>query len=231
LDSLTREQVRSIDACAIETLGVPGVVLMENAGRNCADRIETFLVGEGSRRVAIVAGKGNNGGDGHVIARHLRNRGAGVEVFLLADDSEITGDAATNLAIIRNLGVTVHSPQQCSADALGEAIGQGGFDLIVDAIGGTGISGALRGSLAEAVEQVNGVASRESIPVVAVDIPTGLDCDTGQADGPAIRAALTVTFVARKVGFDQPGSREYTGEVVVVDIGIDPADVLDKQGG
>jgi hydroxyethylthiazole kinase-like uncharacterized protein yjeF len=228
VDSLSRDQVRSIDRIAIETLGVPGVVLMENAGRNCADEIERFMRGVSARRMAVVAGKGNNGGDGYVIARQLHNRGARVEVFLLADDDAIAGDAAVNLTIIRNLALPIHSPADARPESLGQRLLDGAFDLIVDAIGGTGISGTLRGGLAEAVEQVNRAAAVGSIPVVAVDIPTGLNCDTGRAEGPAIRADRTVTFVARKMGFDQPASLEFTGEVAVVDIGIDPADVLGR---
>ncbi len=214
--SLSRREVRAFDRLAIEVWGVPGVVLMENAGRNAADTIERFLQAADGKAVAIVAGRGNNGGDGFVIARHLRLRGAEPVVFLVADPTRLSGDAATHFAILAHVGVKVRHRQ---ADALGDLADElRPFDLIVDAVGGTGIKGALRGHPAEAVQQIN-AAGR---PVVAVDIPTGLDCDTGQAPGPAVRAALTVTFVARKTGFDAPGAAGYTGDVVVVDIGVRP---------
>lgn len=226
--SLTREEVRSVDRCAIEKLKIPGMILMENAGRNAADAIEHFwltvvdadadTIAETS--VAIVAGGGNNGGDGFVIARHLANRKARVVTFLVAKMEKIQGDAAINLAVIRNLG---HDLRNISGDDiidLAEELKK--FDLIVDAAGGTGISGPLRGDIAMAVEQINNTAEDCGINVVSIDIPTGLDCDTGLAMGPTVRADLTITFVARKIGFDNPTSEEYTGEVQVVDIGIDP---------
>lgn len=299
---LTREEVRAVDQAAIRHLGVRGLVLMENAGRNAADAIERFLgatglspVGRGMsappmrgegllpsrpagvspasgdsevrhpqadsfslggaedgpvpvlRRVAIVAGAGNNGGDGFVVARHLAMRGAAVTIFLVAPPEKIAGDAAANLAILRKLG---HAIVSCESKGPGNraqapfsndekgvsphfraiplltlAEELRGYDVIVDAIGGTGIQGALRGETAVAVEQVN-AAGR---PVVALDIPTGLDCDTGQAVGATIRAAMTVTFVARKKGFDAPGSERFTGEVIVADIGI-PAEIAWKIG-
>jgi len=218
-ESLTREQVRRLDRCAIETAGVPGVVLMENAGRNTADEIERFLGGAAAgRSIAIVAGAGNNGGDGFVIARHLAMRGATVTTFLVAPAGKVAGDAAVNLAILRELA---HDVRDVCENLPGLARKLAGADLVVDAVGGTGISGTLRGGLASAVEQINAAAR----PVVAVDIPTGLDCDSGAADGPVVRAAMTVTMLARKKGFDNPDAAAFTGEVRVVDIGI-PPDVI-----
>ncbi len=186
-------------------------------------RIEQSAVGSArttlmSKRVAVVAGAGNNGGDGFVIARHLAMRGAEVVTFLVAPEAKIAGDAAVNLAILRNLGHDIRPLD--SAAIAGLAARLAGFDAVVDAVGGTGIQGALRGDTAVAVEQMN-AAGR---PVIAVDIPTGLDCDTGEALGPTVRAAVTVTFAARKLGFDAPRSRQYTGQVVVADIGV-PADL------
>jgi NAD(P)H-hydrate epimerase len=219
--SLTRDQTRAIDRFAIEQLGVPGVVLMENAGRLCADAVGDFLHGPAGRKVAICAGAGNNGGDGFVVARHLSMRSASVVVFLVSPADKLSGDAEINYRIARNLGLDIREVH--SAELANLSMELRGFDVIVDAVGGTGICGALRGDIAVAVEQIN-AAGR---PVVAVDIPTGLDCDTGQAEGPAVRAKLTVTMVARKKGFDAPASAEYTGEVRVVDIGI-PAEVVER---
>jgi NAD(P)H-hydrate epimerase len=235
--SLTRDQVRAIDRHATLVLGVPGVVLMENAGRGAADAIEAFLGGPSGRAcnrlggpkgllhaelrspvagkaVAVVAGAGNNGGDGYVVARHLHIRGARPAVFLVAEEGRIAGDALVNLEIIRKLGLDIRQVSAADMGRLSKELAA--FDLIVDAVGGTGIQGPLRGAQAAAVEQIN-AAGR---PVVALDIPTGLDCDTGAADGPVIRAALTVTFAARKKGFDAPGAAAYTGKVVVADIGV-----------
>lgn len=216
MESLSRDQVRRLDRCAIETVGVPGVVLMENAGRGAADAVEEFLGGAAGTSVAIVAGAGNNGGDGFVIARHLQMRGSRTVTFLIAPEDKISGDARTHLDILRKLGHDVRPVAGPGLEGLAEMLK--GFDLLVDAVGGTGIRGELRGDLAAAVEQIN-AAGR---PVVAVDIPTGLDCDTGQVHGPAVRAAMTVTFVARKKGFDAEGASDYTGRVRVADIGVPP---------
>ncbi|HDY64648.1 MAG TPA: NAD(P)H-hydrate epimerase [Phycisphaerae bacterium] len=216
MKSLTREEVRRMDRYAIDRLKVPGVVLMENAGRNVADAIEQFLDGLAGKSVSIVAGAGNNGGDGFVIARHLANRAGRVVSFLVAPEGKTTGDAAVNLTIIRNLG---HDIRQVTPENVGKLSDSlRGFDLIVDAVGGTGIAGGLQGIIATAVEQIN-AAGR---PVVAVDIPTGLDCDTGTTAGPAVKADLTVTFLARKKGFDSERAGQYTGKVVVAGIGVSP---------
>lgn len=224
--SLTREQARAIDRCAIETLGVPGIVLMENAGRRCADAVGGFLGGDpAGRKIAICAGAGNNGGDGFVMARHLAMREATVTVFLLSPAQKLVGDAETNYRIAERLGLDIR--EVVGSDALGGLSKElAPFDVVVDAVGGTGIRGALRGDVASAVEQINAAG----LPVVAVDIPTGLDCDTGAAEGPAVRAKMTATMIARKKGFDAPGSAEFTGKVRVVDIGI-PADVVARMAG
>ena len=219
MSALSREQVRSIDRAAIETLGIPGVILMENAGRQCADAVEGFLGSAQGRSVAIVAGAGNNGGDGYVVARHLDLRGARTTTFIVVPAEKITGDARVNLDALRGLKHDVRELSGGRIARLAEMLKD--FDVVVDAVGGTGIRGALRGDAATAVEQIN-AAGR---PVIAVDIPTGLDCDTGAAAGPAVRAKLTVTFLARKIGFDRPGAAEYTGEVRVADIGIPPETV------
>ena len=143
-------------------------------------------------------------------------RGAKVVTFLTGPEEKITPDAAVNQNVIRNLAHDVRPVSPADVEGLGGQLAK--LDLIVDAVGGTGIRGPLRGTAAELVRQIN-AAGR---PVVAVDIPTGLDCDTGEAPDPTVRAAMTVTFVARKKGFDAPGAAEYTGQVRVADIGIPP---------
>ncbi|MCJ7543979.1 MAG: NAD(P)H-hydrate epimerase [Phycisphaerae bacterium] len=218
--ALSREEVRRIDRLAIETLGVSGLVLMENAGRGAADAIGDFLGGSvASKVIAIVAGSGNNGGDGFVVARHLAMRGASVSTFLVCPGDKLTPDAEANLAILRELGHDVRDLAAGDLGGLAEQLRR--FEVVVDAVGGTGIRGALRGQMAAAAEAIS-AAGR---PVVAIDIPTGLDCDTGTAAGAAVRAAMTVTFVARKKGFDAPGAAAYTGRVIVADIGV-PAEAV-----
>ncbi len=222
--ALSRDEVRSIDAHAIDTLEIPGVVLMENAGRNAAQAVLEHLGDASGKRVAIVAGAGNNGGDGLVVLRQLRRARLGqLTAFLVAPEEKFSGDAAVNLTAAKNLRCDLRDATE-TVDELSAELAN--FDLIVDAVGGTGIRGALRGDLATAVEQINDAGA----DVIAIDIPTGLDCDTGQAEGPAVRARRTVTFVARKKGFDADGASEYTGEVIVADIGI-PAEAVAEMAG
>jgi len=224
---LGRREVRNIDSFAINRLAVPGVVLMENAGKNTAQVIDDFLCGSAGRRIAVVAGSGNNAGDGFVVARHLAIRGGRVVTFLISLPEKLTGDARINYDILKNLKLPVEVMDEKTLHALAGRLA--GFDLVVDAVGGTGIRGALAGAQKSAVEQIN--LSRKT--VVAIDIPTGLDCDTGLADGPAVKADLTVTFVARKKGFSAGKAEQYTGKVIVADIGIPLDRVLELigQGG
>ncbi len=214
---LTRQEVRSIDAFAIGRLGIPGVVLMENAGRNAVAILDERL-GVAGKRFGILGGAGNNGGDGFVMARHLMLRGASVQIILGVDRAKVSGDALCYFRIAENLGIPIRELAEQGTDGLATDLDQ--FDLLIDALGGTGITGPLREPMAEIVRQVNA----SNTPVIAVDIPTGLDCDTGDACDPTIRASMTVTFVACKVGFAKAG--DYTGPVAVADIGIDPEWVL-----
>ncbi|MBU6222217.1 MAG: NAD(P)H-hydrate epimerase [Planctomycetes bacterium] len=211
---LTRAQVREIDRRSIEDFGLPGIVLMENAGRNAALLLHER---EPAARVAIVCGKGNNGGDGFVIARHLVNLGHDVRLLLACDPAEYRGDAAVNWGVVDKMGLPVvrlvDAPrmewERCLA----------GADWIVDALLGTGATGVPRGAIATAIEAVNAVAAREHASVFAVDLPSGLDCDTGETPGACVRATLTATFVAPKVGFGRPGAAEWLGDLRVLDIG------------
>ena len=211
---LSRAEVRDVDRRAIEEFGLPGIVLMENAGRNAA-----LLLHERApaARIAIVCGKGNNAGDGFVMARHLANLGHDVRLLLACDPAEYRGDAAINWGVVAKMGLPAEVLVAASRDAWERALA--GADWIVDALLGTGATGAPRDSIATAIESVNAVAAREQAGVLAVDLPSGLDCDTGMAAGECIRAALTATFVAPKVGFDRPEAREWLGEVHVLDIG------------
>jgi len=224
MSSLPRREVRKLDRYAIDVLGVPGLVLMENAGRRSADVAEAMLGSAAGKNVAVVAGGGNNAGDGFVLARHLEMRGANVVTYLVRPGQTIKGDAAVNLQILRGLD---HDIRPCAGEELEHLSRQlAQADLVVDAIGGTGITGALRGDLAAAVEQINDSGR----PVLAIDIPTGLDCDAGRAEGPVVRATRTVTMLVRKSGFDNPDAARYTGDVVVADIGIPPQKVAELAG-
>lgn len=222
--SVSREEMRSIDACAIDALGVPGVVLMENAGRRSADGVDELLDKVGGDSVAVVAGTGNNGGDGFVVARHMMICGRTCAVFLAADPEKLSGDAAVNFRILQSLDADVRVLFEDELNGLAERLRE--FDVVVDAVGGTGIRGALRGAMAAATEGIN-AAGR---PVVAIDIPTGLDCDTGRAEGTCVKATRTVTMACRKKGFDADGAAAYTGEVIVADIGI-PVERVARRAG
>jgi NAD(P)H-hydrate epimerase len=217
---LSRQEVREVDRRAIEELGVPGVVLMENAGRGAAE----VLARLGCRGpVVICCGKGNNGGDGFVIARHLDNRSIPVRVLIFTQPQDLTGDAAVNYQIIAKAGlpIEVYAGESWDERTLQAELAKP--EWIVDALFGTGLTGPVRKPLDRVIAAIN--ASQKH--VLAVDIPSGLDCDTGQPLGPTIRAEHTVTFVAEKRGFANPSSKEWIGQVHVVDIGA-PRRLLEK---
>jgi len=215
--ALNREQVRTLDALAVERLGVPGIVLMENAARQVADHAKAMLGdAAGDLRVLIVCGGGNNGGDGFAAARHLHLRGASVALIATRSRDQYTGDAAANYDICKKLGL----PIGCVDDLKRSA---GNHHLIIDALLGTGLTQPVKPPLAELIDWINA----HPAPKLAVDLPSGLDCDRGVPLGTAVRAARTVTFVAPKLGFTNRDSRAYTGEVHVADIGV-PAALLER---
>jgi len=217
---MSREEVRAVDRWAIEKVGVPGVVLMENAGRSGAELAREKLQGVAKPRICVFCGTGNNGGDGYVIARHLINAGLKVDVVVCGERARIRGDAKVNLDILEQLG-----PATQQLDPGGPEVAAsvrtlaGGASMIVDALFGTGLQGRLRADYQGLVDAVNALG----IPILSVDIPSGLDCDTGEPLGAAIRATYTVTFVAVKKGFVAcPTARRYTGELYVASIGVEP---------
>lgn len=221
--SLTRAEVREIDRRAIEEYGLPGIVLMENAGRGAAELLHALAPGAA---VAIVCGRGNNAGDGFVIARHLENLGHAVRLLVAGHPAELRGDAAIAWGVAEKAGIPVTQPAAASSAEWERALA--GADWIVDALLGTGATGAPRGAIATAIEAVNS-AGRHGAKVFAVDLPSGLDCDTGQAPGACVRADVTATFVARKVGFEAPAATPLLGAVHVVDIGA-PRAILAAYG-
>ncbi|MFN0056634.1 MAG: NAD(P)H-hydrate epimerase [Planctomycetales bacterium] len=209
---MTRAEVRDVDRRALEQYGIPGVVLMENAGRGAAE----LLLSLGARGpVVICAGKGNNGGDGFVMARHLDGAGIAVRVLLFCDPSELTRDAAVHYGILQAAGLA-GSVYRSVTDPLPLERELASADWIVDALLGTGAKGPARPPLSQVIEAIN----RSGRFVLAVDIPSGLDCDTGEPLGACVKAHHTVTFVARKIGFEMPGALGWTGQVSVAPIGI-----------
>jgi NAD(P)H-hydrate epimerase len=219
--ALTREQVREIDRRAAEEFGLPGIVLMENAGRGCA----LSLLRQGCRGpVIICCGKGNNGGDGFVIARHLDAAGIQVKILLFADPAALRGDAAANCAVAEKSRLPmVVVPANVSAAEIDTHLT--GAEWIVDALLGTGAKGNPQPPILTAIERLNASPAK----TLAVDLPSGLDCDTGEPATPTILADVTCTFVARKLGFANPSAVEYLGTVEVIEIGV-PAVLLRQYG-
>ena len=215
----TPDQMKAFDAAAAGRFGIPGPVLMENAGRGVVDRIVTVHGDVTGKRVAVLCGKGNNGGDGFVVARHLLLRGALIDVILLARPASVAGDARVHLAILRNVAKSAPALLKFSSQPTRFLPPSGGPPaIIVDALFGTGFSGVPRGPAAAAIRWMNASGSF----VVAVDIPSGLDGATGQTAGEVVRAHLTVTMAAGKVGQYIGAGPECCGRIDVVDIGITP---------
>ncbi|MEI8372370.1 MAG: NAD(P)H-hydrate epimerase [Planctomycetota bacterium] len=226
--TITRQQSREIDRRAIEQYGMTGLVLMENAGRGTVDvlcRLAKWEFGGRLGRVVICCGKGNNAGDGFVIARHLDLRGHDVRVLVWADPAELLGDAEANFKILQHTGVPIELfGNRHDAARLAQQLV--GVDWIVDALLGTGAHGEPRPPLDEVIGQLNAAAAKR----LAVDLPSGLDCDTGVAAQQTIRADETCTFVAMKRGFVTLGAEQYTGRVHVLDIGAPRRLVEDVAG-
>ncbi len=202
-----------IDRLTIQDYGVSGAELMENAGREVVDIIRDRSEGLEGLTAAIVCGKGNNGGDGFVVARLLHQAGVPVHVFSTAPTEAFSGDAAHHLRLLSEAGVAV---QHAAADTLHRALKS--VDLIIDAIHGTGLAGAARADSAAAIEAINGAGP----PIVAVDIPSGVEADTGAVHGACVEAAMTVTFGLPKIGQLMFPGRSRCGDLHLVDIGFPP---------
>jgi len=211
---LSRAAVRRVDAEAMETFGIPGIVLMENAARAVA--VEALAIANAKRRThaTIFCGPGNNGGDGYAAARHLHNAGLGVTVVAVGMPRART-DAAMNLDICRRMGIAI-----VEFANLDPAAGDADADtMVIDALLGTGLDRAPEGALRTAIERVLALGDAGA-PVVAIDLPSGLDADTGEPLGLAVRATCTVTLVAAKPGLLVPSAATYTGRLVIADIGV-----------
>ena len=222
---LNASQMRDADRRAIEEIGLPSLVLMENAGRQTVAAIESIYADLSERHVGVLCGRGNNGGDGFVVARTLAQRDVDVSVFLLGRVADVRGDARTNLEILGRLGMTVVEVADSQAWELhfSEVTD---CTLIVDAIFGTGLNAPLSGLIESVVADVNA----SGIPVVAIDLPSGLSADSHEAIGPCIDAGLTVTLAAPKLPLVLPPAETHAGDIVIADIGI-PAEVIESLEG
>lgn len=214
---MTREQSRAFDRHAIETLGYPGILLMENAGRGCVDALERVGI---DGPIVVLCGKGNNAADGFVIARHLKLRGHDCRVALGAAPDTLRGDARLAFEMLTPCAVPILDLTGIHPSLMLEELDAlaAGSRWLVDALLGTGTVGAPRPPFDSLIDWMNA----ESAARLAVDLPSGLDCDTGEPASPTVRADLTCTFVAEKTGFANPAAARVLGRVRVVDIGVPP---------
>lgn len=220
----TTQQMQNLDRRTIHECGIAGIVLMESAGRGTTRVMASFFPRLSSMRVAVLCGRGNNGGDGFVIARCLMARGTTVRAYLLSEKDRVRGDAKTNLEIFIHSGGTVQEiPDSESFGALRQEIVS--HDLFVDAIFGTGLNSEVSGFYAELIDCLN----RSGRPIVAVDIPSGLDANTGKPLGPCITATVTATFGLPKLGQVIYPGLTHVGKLEVIDIGI-PSGLVEEEG-
>ncbi len=212
---VTAEEMQAMDRLTIDSFGLPGRLLMENAGRGAVRMLLEHFPDSRKKCIGIMAGRGNNGGDGFVMARYLSQAGAQVRVFLLTEKRRITGDAAVNLNLLEPLGIPVlELPDAAGFQAAREALKT--VDLWVDAMLGTGLRSTVSGFYHEVISFLN----QSSRPIFAVDIPSGLNADTGRPQGICIRAAATATFAFAKIGHLLHPGADYTGRLGIIDIGI-----------
>ena len=212
---LTSEEMRAADNHAIKTIGIPSLILMENAGLKILFTLEKALKGLQGKRFTIVCGKGNNGGDGLVVARHLLNNGVPVSVFLTNDPTSLSEDATTNYKILCSCGL---EPVVIDgADSLNRLrVAMEFSDCLIDGVFGTGIKGNITGFSADVIRTMNECRAKK----VAIDIPSGLDSSNGIASDPCFKADMTITLGAPKLGMFLFPGRDFTGEVWTADIGI-----------
>jgi NAD(P)H-hydrate epimerase len=222
---LNTQQMREADRRTIDEIGLPSIVLMENAGRQAVAAMEAAFDDLATSHVAVLCGRGNNGGDGFVVARTLAQRGVESTVFLLGTVSDVRGDARTNLEVLGRIGLTVVEISNAQDWEL-HFTEVSECDLVVDAMLGTGFHGSLTGLLETVVADVNGLG----VPIVAIDLPTGVSADSHEVEGSAIEASMTVTLAAPKIPLVFPPADSFGGDLVIADIGIPPP-VLDELEG
>ncbi len=225
---LTRGEVRAIDRAAVEEYGLPVLVLMENAGRGAAEHVLAIAREQRSPRagalsVAVLCGGGNNGGDGYVVARHAANEGLSVEIFAVGSADQLTAEAGVMRRVVERMEILIHdvSAETQLARALPRL---SSARIVVDALLGTGFEGVVRPAMARVIEEVNALraasADGRARRIVALDIPSGLDCDRGEPSNATVIADVTVTFVAHKQGFSSARAAPYLGRIEVVSIGV-----------
>jgi len=207
MKTLTAAQMREADRRCIQEIGIPGAVLMNNAGTAVFKQIAAGPVG-------VVCGKGNNGGDGFVVARLALLAGYETRVVLLAETEDIKGDAAIFMNAYRRLGGKIQTATD-EENAEKAVAALAGCATLVDAVLGTGIAGEVRGIMRAAIETWSAEPA-----TIAVDLPSGLNADTGEPCGVCVRAQTTVTFQFAKRGFENPGAKPFIGQLIVADIGI-----------
>lgn len=208
------DEMKEIDRRAIEEIGIPGVVLMENAGRGCVDEIEREYGSLSSKRTVILCGKGNNGGDGFVVARHFANIGASVSTFLIGNIEDVSGDARINLDIFLKMGLGVTEiKDKRELSVLRDSLCT--THLIVDALFGTGFKGKVKGIAKDVIETINSA----KLPVISMDIPSGLNAEDGSVGNICVKATLTCTMCLPKRGLYLYPGKMYSGKVQVIDIG------------
>jgi len=225
-DVYTSAEMRAYDRLAIEELGLPGVVLMENAGAGAAAIAITLLARPVGARVFVACGPGQNGGDGWVVARRLANAGCRVHVATTVAIDALRGDSAIHARVAVAMGIAHEVIEDADTANWRRELARAEF--VVDGLLGTGASGIPRGRVQLAIEAILARRSEPEAPcVLALDLPSGLDADSGDRPGACVRADVTATFAARKAGFERPGAAEFTGVVHVVDLGV-PRALLDR---
>lgn len=212
---LKTSEVRRLDQVAQERFGIPGILLMEHASLGLATHIQ-LQVGELGGSILFLCGKGNNGGDGFAAARHLHNRGYKPEIVLLgkAEDVRTGSDASVNADICLKMGIPL---KECiDKNAILEILSKENHAVYVDAVFGTGLSSELRGVYPALFDAINEL----DLPIIAVDVPSGLNSDTGMPMGATVRARQTITFAFAKEGFRKGEGSAFCGNIKVVDIGL-----------
>ena len=227
---LSKDESRSIDEAAISQLGLTGPLLMENAARGVVDVLLREFPELNSRdglkketgRILVVCGTGNNGGDGLAIARQLAAIGVNSDVYLMKAGKQLSADCEFNLNVLLACGISVVNIDEPNVicDRIERALE---VDLVVDCLLGTGLRGVARSPFVEIINAINSSAAR----VLSVDVPSGLDCESGLMEGECVQADVTVTFCGRKQAFDNPQSSQFTGKVFVAHIGLPLAWLID----
>ena len=207
----SREALQAIDTDAVEQYNIPSIVLMENAGRGAAEILVKTIAEPLLATIVVVCGSGNNGGDGYVVARHLSNNGCGVSILQVAKPK--TQDAITNATICDSMGIHI---EDWSSDCASNAT------LLIDALFGTGLDRTVEGMNSQVIQSMN----ESNATCIALDIPSGLDCDSGRPLGCSIHATMTVSFVGLKKGFLNKSAGKYIGEVLISSIGCPPISTM-----